>query len=129
MNNKPMWIAIVVLLAAITALVMNVSYQANVYNMNQACVEILRAETTEIEKRSDKYGNLLVYDYKILKEKRVATATSTGKDGALGTEDDWTVSKTDYNKSYLGGKFVGERAKDLLDGVVEGAKAKSKFEE
>jgi hypothetical protein len=119
----------VVLVVAVVICVSSAFYSANLYNMNTACAEILNAQTTDIEKRSDGNGNLLVYDYDIFKDKRVATVTSVGRDGVLGTADDKSVSKTDYNKSYLGGKFVGERAKDLLDGVVEGAKAKSKFEE
>ncbi len=117
---------IIVLLVAFAGLIRNDIIRAR---MDEAAIGILNAQTTEINRQDDGNGNLLVYDYKILKDRRIATVTNIGKDDTLGTEDDWSVTKIDYNKSYLGGKFVGERAKDLLDGVVEGAKAKSKFEE
>ncbi len=98
-------------------------------NMDNAAFDILNAQTTDIPRKNDGYSNLLVYDYEILKDRRIAKVTNVGGDGLLGTEDDWSVTKIDYNKSYLGGKFVGERAKQFLDGVIEGDKTPSKFEE
>lgn len=63
------------------------------------------------------------------KEHHKAVVVSMGRDGKPDTSDDWTAEKYDYNKSYQIGKLASEKAKEALDGIIDGIKEKGKFEE
>lgn len=68
----------------------------------------------------DAWGNQMDVVYEYTKEYMKVTVTSMGRDGKPDTKDDWVLEKFDYNKSYIAGRFTGQRAKDLADGFVDG---------
>jgi len=53
--------------------------------------------------------------------------TSAGRDGIFGTEDDEVVSETEYNWSRTAGRFVAEKSKDFVRGMVDGSSEPTKF--
>jgi hypothetical protein len=97
--------------------------------MDQAAIQALQTENIPPVKLPDIWGNIMVYDYSVDDDKIVVKVTSMGRDGQLGTDDDWIIEKADYNKSRLFGHYIGQRGKELLKGAVDGALDKSKFEE
>jgi hypothetical protein len=70
----------------------------------------------------DAWGRPLEYTRLVEKEGIFVQVRSPGSDGKLNTDDDIFVSKQDLNKSYLIGKYVGNRAKEAKDGVLDGIK-------
>jgi len=78
---------------------------------------------------NDIWGRPMKLDYEITKEYHKATVTSMGRDAKPDTKDDWKVEKFDYNNSYKIGKLASEKAKEALDGIMDGIKEKGKFEE
>lgn len=78
---------------------------------------------------TDFWGNQMKLSYEVTKEYHKATVTSMGRDGKPDTSDDWKLEKFDYNKSYQIGKLATEKAKEALDGIMDGIKEKGKFEE
>ena len=78
---------------------------------------------------NDVWGRPCKLKYEVTKEYRKATVISMGRDGIPDTKDDWIVEKYDYNKSYQFGKYAGDRAKQIVDGLVDGIKEEDKFKE
>lgn len=78
---------------------------------------------------TDYWGNQMKLSYEVTKEHHKAVVVSMGRDGKPDTSDDWTAEKYDYNKSYQIGKLASEKAKEALDGIIDGIKEKGKFEE
>lgn len=97
--------------------------------MAAAAIHILDSGSTIIPSTLDYYENLCVYEYDVTEEVRVASVISAGKDGKLGTKDDLKVEKKDFNKSRLFGAFAAQRGKEIAKGVLDGLKAKPKFED
>lgn len=69
---------------------------------------------------TDVWANHMDIKYEVTKEYAKVTVTSMGRDEKPGTSDDWKVEKFDYNKSYMLGKFTGDRAKDIASGLIDG---------
>jgi hypothetical protein len=69
---------------------------------------------------TDVWGNHMNIKYEVTKEYSKVTVTSMGRDEKPGTSDDWKLEKFDYNKSYMLGKFTGDRAKDIASGLIDG---------
>lgn len=78
---------------------------------------------------TDVWGQKMKLSFTVSKEYHRATVTSLGRDGKPDTKDDWVVEKYNYNKSYQIGKLASEKAKEALDGLMDGIKEKGKFEE
>ena len=47
-------------------------------------------------------------------------AVAPGRDGKVGTDDDYTKLRVDFNKSKIVGRWVGNRLKQFAHGFVEG---------
>ncbi len=104
-------------------------YAMVVDNMEEGALLILYNETTDIPLVLDYYGNVCIYEYRVEKTMREARVHSYGRDGKLGGGDDWFVSKIDYNKSLLLGKYTAEKGKEFAKGVIDSVLDRSKFEE
>lgn len=77
----------------------------------------------------DAWGNQMEIAYEYTKEYMKVTITSMGRDEKPDTKDDWVLEKFDYNKSYIAGRFTGQRAKDLAEGLVDGILEKDEFDD
>ncbi len=97
--------------------------------MENSCDWILDRGHANNNNAKDVWGNQMKLFYEVKKDYRKATVRSMGRDGVPNTGDDWEFSKYDYNKSYQIGKYAAERAKQLLDGAVEGLQEEDKFKE
>ncbi len=78
---------------------------------------------------NDVWGQKMKLSFTVSKEYHKATVTSLGRDGKPDTKDDWVVEKYNYSKSYQIGKLASEKAKEALDGLMDGIKEKDKFED
>lgn len=80
--------------------------------------------------KTDWWGNPIVI--KVIKASDGSAISyitiSAGKDGKFDSDDDLRVSRVDINVSKQVGKFLGKTGKEVVKGVKEGIKEKSKFD-
>jgi len=129
---KSLILPVVLILAALgfVAYTLYTSYQESQQRviMERAAHDVLETGEIRPEHQLDYWGQPQDFKYESFEYFRQVRIDSAGRDGEMGTRDDLTYLKTDKNKAKAFGKYVGQRGKSFLSGIVEGMKEETPFQ-
>ena len=77
----------------------------------------------------DAWGSKIVFVRSVAPEAVTYTGRSAGRDKVFLTDDDIVKTEVDLNKSRIIAKWLGQRAKQAIEGAKEGFAETSKFAE
>lgn len=127
MKNENIVQGFVMLFCSIATIVISlytVPYCQSVSRVEAAAIRLKRGDSTPVK---DGWGRDILTEKVSQPEVVAYGAISPGRDGILKTEDDIISVETDFNKTRIIGKAVGERVKRAAGGFWEGLFNKEKF--
>lgn len=88
-------LTLIICVGIVSLLLFWICWDAHTKYLDTQCYRILSGNSVD---RLDWNYQPISYEYNIFDDRREAKATSPGWDGILGTKDDWTRTKVEYNQ-------------------------------
>ena len=132
MNNNSIWLIPIFLGLLIGVIVTIFTHKTEkTKKLTKEFVHSVLAESTEpgSEIGPDAWGRQMKYNRIVTPYYVTHIASSAGKDGVFGNDDDIIGTDTDHNVSKMAGNIVANQSKQFGKGLIDGIKTKNKFEE